>query len=56
MLTADGKMPPAVVVADTGPVDPIDEKYAQLCASCHGEKGEGNGPAGLALKPVPRNS
>ena len=25
------------------------------CASCHGEMGLGNGPAGAALKPKPRN-
>lgn len=31
------------------------EKYAQLCVSCHGEKGDGNGPAGAALTPRPTN-
>src|SRR5262249_28841049 len=25
------------------------------CALCHGEKGTGDGPAGAALKPPPRN-
>ena len=29
--------------------------FAQDCVSCHGPKGEGNGPAGLALNPRPRN-
>ena len=29
--------------------------YAQTCASCHGPKGEGNGPAGRGLNPPPRN-
>jgi mono/diheme cytochrome c family protein len=29
--------------------------YGQYCVSCHGEAGEGNGQAGLGLKPPPRN-
>jgi mono/diheme cytochrome c family protein len=29
--------------------------YSTTCASCHGTKGEGNGPAGAGLKPPPRN-
>jgi high-affinity iron transporter len=28
--------------------------YEQSCAPCHGAKGDGKGPAGLALKPPPR--
>ena len=28
--------------------------YEQNCALCHGAKGDGKGPAGLALKPPPR--
>lgn len=31
------------------------ELFAQNCASCHGEKGLGDGPAGNALNPKPRN-
>lgn len=31
------------------------EKYKTLCVSCHGEKGDGNGPAGVALTPKPTN-
>jgi cytochrome c553 len=27
--------------------------YKSLCVSCHGEKGDGNGPAGAALNPKP---
>jgi high-affinity iron transporter len=27
--------------------------YEQNCAPCHGAKGDGKGPAGLALKPPP---
>lgn len=29
--------------------------YKNTCAVCHGDKGLGDGPAGLALKPPPRN-
>ncbi len=29
--------------------------YAKYCASCHGPKGEGDGPVGKALHPKPRN-
>lgn len=29
--------------------------YAANCASCHGEKGAGDGPAGAALNPKPAN-
>lgn len=29
--------------------------YKTLCVSCHGEKGDGNGPAGSALNPKPSN-
>ena len=29
--------------------------FAKNCASCHGAKGEGDGPAARALKPPPEN-
>jgi mono/diheme cytochrome c family protein len=29
--------------------------YTQLCAICHGNKGKGDGVAGMALKPRPAN-
>lgn len=29
--------------------------YTTVCASCHGEGGEGNGPASTGLNPAPRN-
>jgi len=29
--------------------------YSQFCAACHGEGGMGDGPAGAALTPKPRN-
>ena len=32
-----------------------EAQYKTLCISCHGEKGDGNGPAGAALTPKPTN-
>lgn len=29
--------------------------FTLYCVMCHGEKGDGQGPAGVALKPPPRN-
>lgn len=29
--------------------------YTTTCVACHGEKGDGNGPAGAALNPKPRD-
>ena len=29
--------------------------YKTLCISCHGEKGDGNGPAGASMNPKPGN-
>src|SRR5262245_30292940 len=29
--------------------------YTTNCVTCHGEKGDGNGPAGQYMKPKPRN-
>ncbi len=36
-------------------LDKAAPSYALNCASCHGEKGDGNGPAGMVLNPKPRN-
>lgn len=49
-LTATGEIPAA-----GAQVVSTDERYATLCASCHGPKGMGDGPAGAALNPHPRN-
>jgi mono/diheme cytochrome c family protein len=38
-----------------GDIKKGEEKFKQLCASCHGDKGKGDGPAGKALNPPPRN-
>lgn len=48
----------AQMVASSPPVgDPAEGKkiYSQLCVSCHGEGGMGDGPAGATLTPQPRN-
>ncbi len=29
--------------------------YAERCSPCHGDTGDGNGPAAAAIKPPPRN-
>lgn len=50
---------PAAAPADTAAVahtpDPANGKllYAANCTSCHGEKGEGDGPAAAAMNPKP---
>lgn len=40
-----------------GKGDPAKGKkvYTNTCAACHGATGAGNGPAGMALNPKPRN-
>jgi high-affinity iron transporter len=43
---------PTLTQAD---VDKGRDLYANNCAACHGENGEGDGPAGNALDPKPRN-
>lgn len=48
-LTEAGELP-----TPGGDKIPIDQRYAQLCAGCHGAKGDGDGPAGVALVPKPR--
>lgn len=32
-----------------------EAKFKQLCATCHGPTGQGDGPAAAALNPQPRN-
>jgi mono/diheme cytochrome c family protein len=43
-------MSPSEELINTG-----KELYANNCASCHGDEGMGNGPAGGGLNPAPRN-
>jgi mono/diheme cytochrome c family protein len=40
-------------VATPARAQSADATYAQSCASCHGDKGQGDGPAGKYLKPPP---
>lgn len=51
--------PPVDVIKFSTPSPEITDKgrdlYNTNCASCHGETGAGNGPAGAALNPPPRN-
>jgi mono/diheme cytochrome c family protein len=46
-----------IVVAVVTKGDPTKgkEKFQQICASCHGPEGHGDGPAAAALNPKPRN-
>lgn len=51
--------PPVDVIRLSTPTPQLIEKGKELyninCASCHGETGLGNGPAGATLNPPPRN-
>lgn len=46
---------PAEYVGKSGTGDAAAEKevYTVFCESCHGSKGDGNGPTGQALDPQP---
>ena len=61
LATASPPPEPAVtVLASTEPapwltaLDP-ETDYAQQCAACHGNGGQGNGPAAIAFNPKPTN-
>ncbi len=50
----------ASVVPTIAPIGPeskkeADDLFAFRCATCHGQTGEGNGPASSGLTPKPRN-
>lgn len=47
-----GKNP---LAADAGAAEKGKALFAANCASCHGAEGNGDGPAGAALDPKPRN-
>lgn len=40
---------------EEGDLDEGRQVYNQVCYTCHGEKGDGKGPAGAALNPPPRD-
>ncbi|MCP3137253.1 c-type cytochrome [Pyxidicoccus xibeiensis] len=46
---ADGRVVPAATLSRGHAV------YTHYCASCHGERGDGQGPAGRGMRPVPRS-
>jgi mono/diheme cytochrome c family protein len=50
---ARADQPPAPAAAD--PLAAGKRLYAQHCAACHGDQGDGNGPAARFLYPRPRN-
>ena len=51
--------PPLDVVKLSTPTEELIAKgktlYETMCSTCHGTDGQGDGPAGLTLKPPPRN-
>ena len=47
--------PPLADAAGKGDPAKGKEKFNQICASCHGPTGHGDGPAAAALDPKPRN-
>ena len=49
-LTETGDIPSSAPV-----VVSIDDRFSTYCSSCHGADGHGDGPAGAALNPHPRN-
>ena len=49
-----GDSKPQVAVSDAAKKE-ADEIWKGRCVTCHGEQGDGNGPAGAMLNPKPRN-
>ncbi len=41
--------------AQAADIDAGETKFKQLCATCHGPTGHGDGPASAALNPKPRD-
>lgn len=44
-----------LTVSAAGDVKAGETRYKQLCETCHGAQGKGDGPAGAALNPKPRD-
>jgi mono/diheme cytochrome c family protein len=62
MIACGDKPKEPAATTETAPVVAVDpeiakgeEIFLQNCASCHGEKGGGDGAAAAALNPKPRN-
>ena len=47
--------PESAPVNKKDPVAAAHQLFGQLCATCHGQDGTGNGPAAASLNPKPRN-
>ena len=41
------------VTADNGSIARGEEIFQSICATCHGESGQGDGPASISLDPAP---
>jgi mono/diheme cytochrome c family protein len=55
-LSLSGLNSSALRAATGSPADPAGKAvYDQHCAACHGDTGDGNGPAAVWLYPKPRN-
>ncbi|MBP7964006.1 MAG: cytochrome c [Caldilineaceae bacterium] len=52
-IPADYKGLSSPVPADEASLERGAQQYSLLCASCHGDGGMGDGPAGVALDPAP---
>lgn len=50
---ADAAAAPTAII--TGDAEKGKQLYGQFCATCHGTGGKGDGPAGSALNPPPRD-
>jgi len=50
-----GTLPGATVLAKPGDPEHGEAIYARRCAGCHGEEGDGMGPAAERLNPAPRD-
>ena len=46
---------PVMAGIEDGDLEEGRQVYNQVCVTCHGEKGDGKGPAGAALNPPPRD-
>ncbi len=54
-LSDDGKLMKVEGATAAVALSPVDKTFKNLCESCHGDKGNGDTPAGKALTPHPRN-
>jgi len=56
-LVAAASLSASVATAgiEQGDLDEGRQVYNQVCVTCHGEAGDGKGPAGAALNPPPRD-